>query len=188
MKLNNISVVVFYLLGSVLGVVLYLTSLSSSALENYEIFFYRGLILLAIGTAFHLAILMYSKQKISILKKYSFANCVAIAMISVSFNATFLIVIPVSLDRSVSVFLLGYLNNHGGRLKRDDLEQGLEKVYLKEYRALDRRLNEQLKSGNIVLNDKGEVVLTDRGFAFIWVSKRIVHSMNIDDKYVNPAP
>jgi hypothetical protein len=74
----------------------------------------------------------------------------------------FAITIPTVLDRSLSFYILEKLQQRGGGIREDALEQVFIAEYIPEFRLMDVRVTEQLQSGTITL-DNGCVRLTPRG-------------------------
>ena len=72
------------------------------------------------------------------------------------------ITIPTIIDRSLSFYILEKIQQRGGGIKLQKFEDIFVKEYLKEHRLIDVRLTEQLKSGNIII-DNNCVRLTEQG-------------------------
>lgn len=79
-------------------------------------------------------------------------------LVAVLYALTF----PTVIDRSLSVYILEKLEQRGGAIREDALEDILVKEYFPEHRLVDIRLTEQLNSGTITMTD-GCVRLTSRG-------------------------
>jgi hypothetical protein len=74
----------------------------------------------------------------------------------------FAISIPTVLDRSLSFYILEKLQQRGGGIRQDSIDEVFKREYLPEFRLVDVRLAEQIASGTIVI-ENGCVLLTDRG-------------------------
>ena len=177
--------ILLYVLGVPSGFILYLLGFKIGLFSAEDIIFYRGLkILIATlfiqWAMFSLVIFYFGKSNINI------ANALAVTMASFAINVTFLVIIPVTLDRSVSVFMLGYMNKVEHPIKRDELLSALQRIYIEKYEAVDRRVDEQIKSGNLILDERGDIVLTSRGKSFISASKKIANLLDIDKKFIEP--
>ncbi len=110
----------------------------------------------------------------------------AIVAIALCFNVAFFMIVPVSLDRSVSVFLLGYMNAVNAPMSKEDLKTAFTDIYLSKYDAIDRRINEQLFSQNIKDAGNQKFILTTNGKRFIDTSLVITNIFNIDTKFLTP--
>ncbi len=69
---------------------------------------------------------------------------------------------PTVLDRSLSIYILEKLHQRGGGIREDAIARVFVEEYLPEFRLVDVRLTEQLRSGTIEIRD-GCVRLTPRG-------------------------
>lgn len=74
----------------------------------------------------------------------------------------FAISVPTVIDRSLSFYILEKLQQRGGGIRQDRLQDVFTKEYMVEHRLMDVRLTEQLESGTITI-DHGCVMLTPRG-------------------------
>ena len=72
------------------------------------------------------------------------------------------ITVPTVLDRSLSFYLLEKLNQRGGGIRMESLEEVFTDEYVREHRLIDVRVTEQLESGTIVIQE-GCVRLTPWG-------------------------
>jgi hypothetical protein len=74
----------------------------------------------------------------------------------------FAISVPTVVDRSLSFYILEKLQQRGGSIAQDHMEDVFTREYMKEHRLIDVRLTEQLESGTIVIQN-GCVQLTEKG-------------------------
>lgn len=74
----------------------------------------------------------------------------------------FSISVPTVIDRSLSLYILEKLQQRGGGIRQESIEEVFTKEYVKEHRLIDVRLTEQSESGTIVIED-GCVKLTEKG-------------------------
>ncbi len=180
-----VHLLLFYLIGGVAGFVLFYLGFAAGLFGADSIIFYRGLKILIVTSVMQWGVLA-AWSWFQWRSQVSMAHAFAVTMASVAFCSTFLIVIPVSLDRSVSVFLLGYMGNHPAPLSKHELEGVLVDKYVKEYQSIDRRMAEQIASGNIERTADGRYVLTARGKAFVNNSRRIASAFDVDMKFLDP--
>ncbi len=71
---------------------------------------------------------------------------------------------PTVIDRSLSFYILEKIQQRGGAIKQERLDDIFTKEYVREHRLMDVRLTEQLTSGTLVIVD-GCVRLTEKGQA-----------------------
>lgn len=131
----------------ILGTIVFVLFFHTPLLTNIA-FFYRGVLLLVL-TAVALGVLL----------RYARWSRVEIAIVLVlvfCLNLVFFTHIPVTADRSVSVFLLGYLNSHPDRtVTTKELKDALVQAYVGEHDAVGKRLKEQKEIGTIVEYEGG---------------------------------
>lgn len=88
------------------------------------------------------------------------ATCISIFCISTYFY----VLIPVSIERSITLFLLGQMNAHPEQAYRsDDLQTLMTNGYLCHNAAVIKRMNEQQRVGNITQLTEGRYALTPQG-------------------------
>ncbi len=140
----------------ILFLLLYLSGLLSSL-----VLFYRGILLIAVTTV----ILGVT----TLLLRYrwrSFLTGRDIVLAVVTFFCVSLLLftlLPVTIDRSISVFILDYMAEHPHEVMT---EQKMEALFVDQYvnenRAMNKRFEEQIASGNI-RPVEGGYLISDRG-------------------------
>jgi len=78
---------------------------------------------------------------------------------------SFAISVPTVIDRSLSFYILEKLQQRGGGIREDRMQDVFTREYMVEHRLVDIRLTEQLESGTITIAD-GCVRLTGKGDKF----------------------
>jgi hypothetical protein len=150
------------------------------------ILFYTGLVLLGIVTVAMAAaaawVIMDRRHEDRFL-----AAMVVVAMTLASAGCTlaFFVIVPVTLDRSISTFLLSRMEGEG--FSEPQLRQAFEREYVERNAAIARRLAEQLASGTIRPDDGGRFSLTDRGTAFLTAARMITRLYGVPPRYVTAA-
>lgn len=96
--------------------------------------------------------------------------------------------VPTVLDRSLSFYILEKLQQRGGGIRADRLEDVFVNEYMPEFRLIDVRLSEQLQSGTVTL-ENGCIRLTTRGDALASFSRffRTSSCRNNDCSWMKPA-
>ncbi|MDB5559562.1 MAG: hypothetical protein JWQ36_2496 [Enterovirga sp.] len=156
-------------------------------LGGIGILFYRGLILAllaAIATGLLMAALIARLRRPGL----QLRDAAAAAIVSFSLNVAFLVVVPVTVDRSISVFLLGRLASTGASAyTADEVRRMFVDGYVGEQRQIERRLDEQLASGNI--ERVGERYrISAQGLAFIRTAQAAAWLFDTDTRLVAPQP
>lgn len=172
-------------LTSLLGVILFFV-LSWLGLFRSSIPFlmYRGIaVALVAGASQALLIFQFARMSKWRNALDSFALCCSSTSLALSLNMIFLVVAPVTIDRSVTVFLLGQLAQSPDGLSEEDLTTRLAEEYVGRYRAVDRRMREQIASRNVVKSGN-RYLLSDQGKRFIDVSTFIGRVFGADLRYI----
>lgn len=151
--------------------------------DSQPILMYRGLYLAAAAATLQIAILSLFWRAHRYHKSAKSPLVLAAGALALAFNVAFLIVIPVTVDRSVTVFLLGQLASSPKGMNESELRTALVERYVDSYAAVDRRMREQRLSGNVSLD--GELYkLTAQGEEFIRFSRAIGAIFGADLRYV----
>jgi len=172
----------FFILGTAIFVFLFHTNL----FKSINVFFYRGIVLLLVSCALILLFQYIYKQKAH---KTLFTNRDIILSIVLifCFNIVFFTHLPVTADRSVSVFMLGYINtNPGKKITNEEMVQLFYDKYLNEYGEIDRRFNEQIISGNIIQVGDGYQI-TKQGRFLMKIYRFVATIFTVDEKLVSPT-
>jgi hypothetical protein len=168
----------------VLGFALYLGLTWTPLFEGVHILFYRGLLLCALSAVLLGAILAVLARW----RPIDPMSIVAAAAISLSANLMFLIVLPVTIDRSISVFLLSEIDAHqASPLTTPQLEDAFVQHYVRDMRQIDRRVAEQTISGTIS-TEGGTIRLTPRGARFLRLARFLSGPFRTDPRFVGLAP
>ena len=148
--------------------------------SQYPILFYRGVLLALITALIHFGSLYLINRKASLETR------IASAALALSFNICFLVIFPVTIDRSISVFLLNQMAIQEQGITRDELEQIFVNEYVIGLDAIDRRISEQMASNNIVQHDT-VYQITDQGRSFLSFSYFVGQLFNTDPRFL-PQP
>ncbi len=169
-----------------LGFVLFALSFKAGILAGMSVLFYRGLVLAvlaAIATGLLLAAAIRRLRHPELRPR----DAVAAAIVSLSLNIAFLVVVPVTVDRSISVFILGRMASDGGRVHdADELRRMFVDGYVIENRQIERRLQEQLLSGNLERAGNG-FRISAQGLTFIQLARASAWLFDADPRFVAPA-
>ena len=170
---------------SVFGFAIYVLLFWAGIGGSLSILFYRG-VALAIATALvtGLAALWPARRT------GDSSLPVAAAALSLSFNICFLVLLPVTVDRSVSVYLLSTIERR--EMTPAELQQAFIDGYVVRMGAIDRRIDEQRRSGNVTVSPDGKVRLTRQGERFMTFSRLVARLFGTDPRFVSggsePAP
>jgi hypothetical protein len=179
----------FYLLAAPIGLAVFVGAFAANVFSSDEVLFFRGLKLVALAAVLQFLLTLPLRR---LLNRWSGAEPISIhhqiaaISLAIGLNMTFLIVVPVTLDRSVSVFVLGVMNEQPTEsFTADRLETVFDTVYVRKYGAMDRRIREQLRSGNIAPSGDGYRI-TAAGRAFIAFSGFVAKVFHLDPRFIAP--
>lgn len=177
-----------YLLVLAGGFLLYLALIASPLLGAIPMLFYRGVLIAFIGALLLGLLLAIAGRRAPALDLSTGVGAVAL---SLAFNISFLIVFPVTFDRSITMFLLARIERQDGQLTPPMLENVFIREYLGDLRQIDRRVSEQTLSGNIAQRDDGRIALTPQGRRLLSSARQIGGWFGADPRFVTapePAP
>jgi|ERR1700736_277938 hypothetical protein len=153
-------------------------------LQQISILFYRGLALIGIAEVLCFLVLMLACRKWPIWKMRDVISASAFAA---GAAVCLLIVLPVTIDRSISTFMLTQMAARPDRaFTPAELRTLFVDVYVGRYRQIDRRLEEQEISGNVSPTAAG-FQITPQGLAFVRVARLLSSVFQTDPRFVMPA-
>ena len=149
--------IVIYLVCSLMFVGLFHTGL----LKSMNVLMYRGIAFIVL-TGIIAAIVMGIVRKF-----WKFVTIRDIIMMFVIFccvNTVIFTLVPVTVERSVSVFMLSYMDENSDKtFTQESVGEIFTAKYVNEYGAFEKRFNEQVVTGTIKQNADGTYSITDRG-------------------------
>ena len=169
-----------------LGTTIYFVLLASGLLNSISVYFYRGICLLILTLVFMVAVYGFLK-KIRLGSNFAVKDIILSLVLIFSMNLLFFTHVPVTADRSISVFLLGYMSGSSETVYDEEV---IKKVFIDEYvlknENIEKRLEEQISSGNIS-RDLGGYRITDQGKKivrfYVFISRLLnIRSENIKFK------
>jgi hypothetical protein len=174
----------FQITAFIIGWLMYIAVIQSGIFDFIEVYFYKTIIILIItGTILLIAelILKHVWKKAS----FDYKDIILSFVLFMSVNMVWLSTIVVSLDRSLSVFVLSYMEQEERSYNADELDKVFQDVFIEKYDMLDRRFWEQLESGNIKEKEDG-YQLTSRGEGLVKIFKMVGKIYKVDERFINP--
>ena len=159
--------VLIYLVCSALFIGLFHTGL----LKDMEVLMYRGVAFIVI-TGVVSAVIMAIARKL-----WGFITVRDIIMMFVIFccvNMVIFTLVPVTVERSVSVFMLSYM------------DEVFTAKYVDDYGAFEKRFDEQVVTGTIEQNPDGTYSITERGRFVVRAFRTIAEWFDTDRRLVYP--
>jgi hypothetical protein len=176
---------VLFAIGAATGMVVLVALFKLGVAASVDILFYRGVVLCTIAFALTIALLTYIGRMTG---RASFRDAIAAGFLSLGLNLSALVIAPVTVDRSVSIFILGYMAAHDGRtFTTDQIETALRDVYFGDLRQIERRMLEQQRSGNVSHTKEGYVIST-QGLTFVRWARWVGALFDVDPRLIQPKP
>ena len=169
-----------YIVCSVMFVALFHTGI----LKNMEVLMYRGMAFIII-TGVIAAVVM------GVIRKFwGFITVRDIIMMFVIFccvNTVIFTLVPVTVERSVSVFMLSYMDENSDQtFTQESVGEVFTSKYVEDYGAFEKRFHEQVETGTIVQNPDGTYSITDRGRFIVKMFRTIAEWFDTDRRLVYP--
>ncbi|HLH10473.1 MAG TPA: hypothetical protein VKV77_01200 [Methylovirgula sp.] len=153
-------------------------------LHQIPILFYRGLVLIAIGEALCFVVLWLGSLRWPF---WRLRDVVSACAFSAGLALSLLIILPVTIDRSISVFLLTQMAAQPDRdFTSAELRKLFVEVYVARYEQVERRLDEQELSGNIA-HDAAGFRITPQGLTFVRFARLLSAVFQTDPRFVSSA-
>jgi hypothetical protein len=170
-----------FVLGSLFFILLFQTPL----FKGTGVFFYRGLILL-LAASLATILIAIAVRAVTLGKMFSFYDVILSCLLVFSLNLVFFTHIPVTADRSLSVFMLGYMNKYSeGALSQKEIAEAFSQKYIRDYGAVNKRLEEQIASGNVAKEATGYRI-TNQGKLLIRVYSFFSDLFGINKRNIFP--
>lgn len=169
-----------YVVCSVMFVALFHTGI----LKDMGVLMYRGIVFIVITGAIA-AIVM------GVIRKFwGFITVRDIIMMFVIFccvNMVFFTLIPVTVERSVSVFMLSYMDENSDQtFTQESVGEVFTSKYVEDYGAFEKRFDEQVVTGTIEENPDGSYTITERGRFIVKLFRTIAEWFDTDRRLVYP--
>ena len=172
---------VLFVFGSVLSIIAFQTPLYKSI----DVFFYRGIaiiVLTGVVISFVLLILRHCFFKDVLLVRDAFSFFLVFCCV----NILFFTHVPVTADRSISVFMLGYMaDNEEKCFSEEEIEDYFIERYVKDNGAFAKRFHEQVETGTIEEVTPGKYQITESGVKLMKMYEKVAEIYGIDDKLIH---
>ena len=153
-------------------------------LKGMDVLMYRGIVFIII-TGIIAAVVMGIVRKF-----WKFVTVRDIIMMFTIFccvNTVLFTLIPVTVERSVSVFMLSYMEENSDQtFTQESVGEVFTTKYVEDYGAFEKRFNEQVETGTIVENPDGSYSITERGKFIVKMFRTIAEWFDTDRRLVYP--
>lgn len=177
--------IAIYLICSLLFVALFHTPL----LKSMEVLMYRGIVLLILAGMVSVALMFLAGK--CLCKKKKLLDGKDILLMFCGFcciNMVLFTLIPVTVERSVSVFMLSYMEESPQTsFTEEEIQNAFIDIYVDDFKAFEKRFNEQLVTGSIEEQDDGSYALTKNGQHIVRMFRTVAKWFHTDDRCVYPV-
>ena len=171
--------IIVLIITTMFSVLLHILLLHTGIFKNMDVLFYRGLLLLILVVIIIALVLFLLKNKYL---KINIKDIICILIVIFSFNLTFFTLVPVTIDRSITVFTLGKYNEaYNNALSKEEMEKIFIDEYVLDRGAFDKRFKEQVIAGSLKEEENSDkYILTSRGKTLISLFEIIGKMYNVD--------
>lgn len=171
--------VLCYGISSICFVLLFHTAL----LAEIHVLMYRGIVFILLSGVLAVLIMCIIKHfgKIPIEKK----DVLLLFCMYCSVNMVLFTLIPVTVERSVSVFTLSYMMENPKSYTVEEMEKIFNTKYVHEFGAFDKRFEEQIVSGNVEKTEDGYVI-NEQGIATVKFFRFVSKLFGTDERLIYP--
>lgn len=162
-----IEFVLFLILNTILGFIICIVLFHTALFANVKVLMYRGILLIVV-TGIILAVFYYVINKITkgkgCLSRFEAKDIFAAIIVFMCIKLMFFTLVPVTVERSVSVFTLSkiaFMENQ--TISKPEMEEIFIDEYVDKNDAFGKRIDEQLVTGSIKKNADDTYTLTNRG-------------------------
>lgn len=182
---QSVAIAAFHGLAIILGAAILVALLATGVLAGMTILFYRALALLAITLPILALVMALIARKAPPRLALAPRDAVSSAIVAGSILVAFFIVGPVTVDRSISVFMLSRFESApDGVMSEKAARDTFVQTYVDDWRQIERRLQEQETSGNLRRGPEGWR-LTPQGQSFMDKARLLSRLFAGDPRFVN---
>lgn len=178
------ALVLSYALATLIGGILFVALMNCApAIFGPGVMFYRGVGALVL--VFLLLIAIFFALPSRLLRRLALdgADSIGAAIVAASLLTAIFVLGPVTVDRSVSVFMLSQFAAADHPLTEEEAREAFLRVYVGDWAQIERRLNEQELSGNLA-HDASGWRLTAQGRAFMSTARAMSSLFRGDPRFV----
>lgn len=178
---SYVLLIITHIFWFLVGTMLFIILLHISIFRYVDIYFYDGIIILFMACLLMMVLLTLFNQG-KYIRAFNYKDIILNTVIVFSFNIIFFTHVPVTAERSVSVFVLKYMNKYSNQsFSEEEIEQVLINNYLEENEGIKKRFKEQYISGNII-KDNNHYRISEQGIFLVKFYEIIEKLFNINLK------
>ena len=178
-----IKTLLVYLLSCTFGTIVFIALFQIDFLSScMKVFFYKGLIYLAIASLASVASSFLFAKAVTVAT--DFKDRIAVFSLFFGITLGWFILIPVTTERSISVYMLSYIDSLDKPIGKEEFERIFFDDYILKHGSFTKRFAEQVETGSI--EQKGtKYAMTERGHSIVKMFKIASSLFNTDDWIVN---
>jgi hypothetical protein len=125
-----------------------------------SIFFYKGIFFIALSTLLVGGLVLFCNRA-----EADFKEVFLISLAFACFTLSWFTLLPTTVERSISVYMLSYMEaSEEQAISNEKMENVFIEKYVKNHKAIDKRIQEQEISGNIEKTADGYRITTQGKF------------------------
>ena len=179
-----VAVLVFYGLATLAGGAIFAALMRVNTLLGPGVLFYRGLVALAATAILLFVLFALVLPKLARALPLRADDSLGGAIVAVSLLGSIFVLGPVTVDRSISVFMLSQFESAGKPLTVDEVRERFVKTYVVAWDQMNRRVKEQQISGNLGPTEGGGWKLTAQGRRFMEIARWMSWLVGADPRFV----
>lgn len=179
-----LALLVYYGLATLAGGVLFALLMRANTLLGPGVLFYRGLVALAVTALALLVLSIWLLRKLARFLPLRADDAIGGAIVAACVLSSVFVLGPVTVDRSISVFMLQQFESAGKPLTVEDVKDRFVKTYVVDWSQMDRRVKEQQVSGNLEPAGNGAWTLTAQGRRFMEIARWMSWLVDADPRFV----
>ena len=152
-------------------------------LKGMEVLMYRGIAFIVTAGVLAMIVMFLCTKKWKEL--FDIKDVILMFLGFCSVNMVLFTLIPVTVERSVSVFTLSYMEENPQAYTVEEMEEVFNEKYVQEFEAFDKRFKEQIVSGNVEETEEG-YVLNERGKFTVNFFRAISSLFDTDERLIYP--
>ena len=176
-----------YVVLMIVATAIFIGLFHTAFLDWLNVFFYRGVVFLLISSLLA-AIMMWGMRKWVDSRIIQIRDIFTIFFVFLGFTSTWFVLVPVTVERSVSVFMLSYMaenSEHG--IDAEDFGKIFYQKYIVDFGAFDKRFYEQITSKNMESSADGHgYVITENGRRIVDLFRTSAKLFNTEKWLVYP--
>ena len=154
--------------------------------SGISVLMYRGIILIVLASGMSVG-LMFAFKKLKKISWLGVKDAVLVFILCGSINMVFFTLVPVTVERSVSVFMLSYMDTYEDKTyTEEEISKIFIDKYVYEYEAFRKRFDEQLATGSIEENPDGSYSITSKGKFIVKLFRTVSDLFETDPRLVYP--